>query len=65
MLPDKLSYNLASLKKGAERFALSVVTEIDDDGLVNFEKLDILYSIIQNDEKLNYNAVDKFLNGDN
>lgn len=46
MLPDKLSYNLASLKKGAERFALSVVTEIDDDGLVNFEKLDILYSII-------------------
>lgn len=55
-----MSYDLASLVKDEERLALSIVFEINEEGLLDFDKVDIIESVIKNKEKLTYKAIEEF-----
>lgn len=54
MLPNILSKNLGSLLKSENRVAISLAFLINSEGIINFENIEIIESIIQNRAKLSY-----------
>lgn len=61
MLPRELSNGLCSLNAGEDRYTLSVQMEIDKEG--NVIASDIYKGIIRVTERMNYNDVQKILDG--
>ncbi len=61
MLPRELSNGLCSLNAGEDRYTLSVLMEIDQDG--NVVASDIYNAIINVTERMNYTDVQKILDG--
>lgn len=61
MLPTVISNNLGSLLKKQKRVAISLAFLINSDGLINFENIEILESMVENKAKLSYNSVNQFL----
>ena len=62
MLPEKLSHNLCSLRQGEDRLAVSVLLEINKEGIV--KKADFAPSLIRSSARMTYASVFKILNGD-
>lgn len=62
MLPKELSNGICSLNEGQDRFALSVIMEINDKGQV--VSSDIRKSIIKVTKRMSYTGVYKILQGD-
>lgn len=62
MLPQELSNGICSLNEGQDRFALSVIMEINDKGQVISS--DIRKSIINVTKRMSYTSVYKILQGD-
>ena len=59
MLPHRLSNGICSLNAGEDRFALSCIMEIDKNGKV--KKHRVVETIINVDERMNYDDVKKIL----
>lgn len=62
MLPEKLSNGICSLNEGVDRLAKSVIMEIDHQGKIVSSR--ICDSIINSKKKMNYDDVNKVLNGE-
>ena len=62
MLPDKISNQLCSLNPHVDRLAMSVVMEIDSDG--NIDGHSFHESVIRSSERMNYEQVQRILDGD-
>ena len=62
MLPKELSNGICSLNEGEDRFALSVIMEINDKGQV--VSSDICKTIINVTKRMSYNSVYKILQND-
>jgi len=62
MLPDKLCNDLCSLKANEDKLAKTAIIDIDFKG--NVTNYEVFKSVIRSNAKLNYDDVNKFLNGD-
>lgn len=62
MLPERVSNDLCSLNPGVDRFAMTVVIEIDRDGSVR--KSSFHNSVIHSRERLSYESAQQILDGD-
>lgn len=62
MLPKELSNGICSLNEGVDRFTLSCIMEIDENGEVVDRK--ITRGVINSSHRMTYNAVDAILEGD-
>ncbi|MDD8049362.1 MAG: ribonuclease R [Thomasclavelia sp.] len=63
MLPHKLSNGICSLNPHVDRFAISCMMEVDEQGVV--VNHDILPTIINSTERMTYSNVNAILKGDN
>ncbi|MDJ1647441.1 ribonuclease R [Mycoplasma phocimorsus] len=59
MLPEKLSNGICSLNPNEDRYALSVIMKIDQEG--NTKEVKIYPSIIKSKYRLTYNQVNKYI----
>ncbi len=59
MLPEELSNGICSLNKGVDRLTLSVIMEINKNGMVENHK--ILESVINSKARLNYDPISDYL----
>lgn len=62
MLPDRLSNNICSLRPKEDKLTLTVLFQIDKEGLI--EKTDFHSSLIKTVERMTYDSVFKILKGD-
>jgi ribonuclease R len=62
MLPERISGDLASLRPGEDRFALSAILEIDSTGRVESKRF--ARTIIRSDHRLTYEQAEQHLAGD-
>lgn len=64
MLPKKLSADVCCLSPGEDRYTVSVVFQVDENGNVTDDDAWIGKSLIQSSGKLSYDEVDAAINGD-
>ncbi len=62
MLPERLSNGVCSLRPDEDRFAMTVMADVDRQGLV--ERYELFDSIIRSDRRLSYDEVDGWLEAD-
>jgi ribonuclease R len=62
MLPERISGDVASLRPGEDRFALSAILEIDSTGRVESQRF--ARTLIRSDDRLTYEQAEQCLDGD-